>query len=97
MQYIKSAKHLYFTRKCSSLLITKIEILCLYITVSGVDQRRQVKQTWCSRPLPNQTGKCIIEEYESKCRQKWKGNRTEATCRHQCTCHFRCPWLQGQA
>lgn len=97
----KTLQNIYFNWSNSIFSLPKLRFYILYITVAGVvenvQQKGQVKQTWCARSLPNQKpGKCVIEECESKCRQKWKGNGTQATCRHGCTCHFCCPWLQVQ-
>ncbi|EOA19570.1 hypothetical protein CARUB_v10002638mg [Capsella rubella] len=85
--------------------IFSLGVLALYILfVLGVvgdgQKKTPTKQTWCSRPFPNnnqKTEKCVIKDCESKCRQKWKGNGTEASCRPRCICHFRCPWIQGSA
>ncbi|XP_019088414.1 PREDICTED: putative defensin-like protein 145 [Camelina sativa] len=81
---------------------TVLALFLLFVIVTGVvgdvKQKVQKKKIWCLRPLPDQKpGKCVIKDCESKCKEKWKGNGTEASCRPQCNCHFRCPWLQGQA
>ncbi|VYS62219.1 unnamed protein product [Arabidopsis thaliana] len=92
-----------YIAKMNKNIIFSFTVLTLFVifvqgVIGNLQQRRQMNQTWCSRPLltHKQTGKCVIEDCESKCRQKWKGNGTQATCRNQCNCHFRCPWIQGQ-